>query len=188
LTSTSTSTWTSTCCVVLPHALPCPAEGFHAEAMSLQSPRLNVDGDDAPRLVAHRLAARLFMGDADARIRQAEAAVRESGRLVVLAPIGRVEDDAWSAILERLMAARAAAGKPPATLAWTGAEPFLAAHGEAAGRIAASPGFVDAALPAANRGGHGVTQAARRHGARFGIALLADAGSPRLAISLGTAA
>jgi hypothetical protein len=179
---------TSTCCVVLPHALPRPAEGFHAEAMSLQSPRLNLDGDDAPCLIAHRLAARLFLGDSDARIRQAEAAIRESGRLVVLAPIGRVDDDAWSAVLERLMAARAAAGKPAATLAWTGAEPFLAAHGDAAGEIAAAPGFAEAVLPSASRSGHGVTLAARRHGARFGIALFADTESPRLAISLGTAA
>jgi hypothetical protein len=176
-----------TCCIVLPHALPLAAEGFHAEGMSLQTPALSVDGDHAPRLVAHRLAARLFQGDGDARIRLAEAAVSECERLVVLAPIGRVEDDAWSAILDRLLAARAATGKPSATLAWTGIEPFLAAHGDASSDLAANARLADAVLPAASRSGPGLSQAGRSHGARFGLALAAGGDSPSLTISLGGA-
>ncbi|MGL5116875.1 MAG: hypothetical protein ACRC7G_05345 [Beijerinckiaceae bacterium] len=174
-----------TCCILLPHALPFAAEGFHAEGMSLQSPLLEIDGASAPRLVAHRLAARLFQGDGDARIRQAEAAVCENERLVVLAPIGRVEDDAWAAILDRLLAARAAAGTAPATLAWTGVEPFLAAYGNASGDLAPNAGFTAAILPAASRSGPGLSQTARRHGTRFGLALVARGKAPGLMISLG---
>ncbi len=143
----------SVCFAALPAALPA-ALGMTAVGEDVASRRMLLSealGAEAREVeasfVAPRLLPRVFRDPAQAAS-QAQAALLEAGRLIVLLPAGRYDDGVWAPIIERILSGLQAAATRPREiiLAWSGIEPFLAPFGRRAQEVWNDPRLAPAML------------------------------------------
>jgi hypothetical protein len=154
----------NTCIVALPHGLnPVLARDLAFDLDGLT--RLDIDcimnlpqdPEQPPPLRASltpcRLLARLFQsGNQNGADAERKRAIVEAGTLIVLAGIGRFDDDVWTPVIARLLEARTKAAAPAAlVLTWTGLEPFFLPYETRAAELAANPQLTAELLPTLER-------------------------------------
>lgn len=143
----------SVCFAALPAALPpALAQVTAGEDVALRRLALSEASGEGAREVeasflAPRLLPRLFRDRAQATS-QAQAALLDAARLVILLPVGRYDDGVWAPIIERILSGLEAAATRPREiiLAWSGVEPFLAPFGRRAQEVWNDPRLVPAVL------------------------------------------
>jgi hypothetical protein len=154
----------NTCIVALPHGLnPALARDLAFDLDGLTS--LDIDcvlnlpqePEQSPPLPASltpcRLLARLFQsGNQNGADAERKQAIVEAGTLIVLAGIGRFDDDVWTPVIARLLEARNKAAAPTEiVLTWTGLEPFFLPYEAHAAELAANPQLTAELLPTLER-------------------------------------
>lgn len=141
------------CFAALPHALPAGLSEIAAgEEVAFRPLTLSESPGSAARevaasFIAPRLLPRLFRESAQTA-REAQAALADAGRLIVLLPAGRYDDGVWAPIIERILLGldEATARPREVAFAWSGLEPFLAPFGRRAQEVWSDPRLVPALL------------------------------------------
>lgn len=154
----------SVCFAALPAALPVTvAQATAGEDVATRALVLSDASDGSPRRIAAsflapRLLPRLFRESAQATS-EAQAALTDAEKLIVLLPAGRYDDGVWAPIIERiLLGLDAAATRPPEIVfAWSGLEPFLAPFGRRAQDVWSDPRLVPALLGVLERSARSLT-------------------------------